>query len=151
MRVDTIPPSTPTNLQELTIGVEVARVFTWARSVDPGFPNTGSGVDFYNVEITGPQTIAVTADDSAIVCPGNLCRFTTPPLDRGFYTINLRAADRPTLEALSATADFGAGVVAGVGNLRVVDSFSNATVNTVSPKFSWNPPLELPRPLGSRR
>ena len=44
--------------------------------------------------------------------------------------------------SLTVTADFSAGAVGAVGNLRVVASVFDDTVNTASPKFSPNPPKD---------
>ena len=117
------------------------------RQTDP-VPGTGtigdeSGVDFYNVVITGPLTIITTADDNAEVCP-DLCRFTTPELTTGFYTIQVSAVDRATNEALPRTADFRAGLLSVAQNLRAVDPVFGNTFDIRTPTFQWEPPAVLP-------
>ena len=145
VRVDIEPPTTPANLQELTAAEEVVREFTWERSTDPGFPVTGSGVDFYSIAITGPENLVLTADDSVTVCPADLCQFATPTLPPGIYIISVSAVDRALNESLvSATAEFTAGEAGTVRNPGVVDPVFATTVSTSSPKFRWNPPLALP-------
>ena len=130
------------------------------RSVDPVPLTTGttgdeSGVDFYNVVITGPKQIITTADDNNIVCFNGLCRFSTPQLTPGSYTIQVKAVDRATNESSPATKTFRAGALGVVQNLEAVDSVfldpvtSIRTVNTPNPKFRWNPPLELPSGLST--
>ena len=153
VRVDTVPPTTPTNLQELTAGEEVVREFTWQRSSDPGFIavdnplNTGSGLDFYSVEITLDFQVVATArcrTARAIQSTG-LCQFTTPTLTPGVYTISVNAVDVATNESpFTAPLSFSAGPAGVVRNLGVVDPVFGATVSTSSPKFRWNPPLALP-------
>ena len=83
--VDTVQPTTPGALTPVGAGPFAhAEVFTWNRSTDPGFPNAGSGVNFYNVVIRGsaipegPRVIQ--ANDSAIVCPSDLCQFNVGDL-----------------------------------------------------------------------
>ena len=133
---------------------DVVRIFEWTRSQDPGFTeigdaaNTGSGVDFYNLLITGPINIVTTADDNAGLCPADLCRFITPKLVPGLYDIRVTAVDRATNESLSAAADFTAGSKVVVQNLKVLDTVGGPelvnTVNGKNPRFQWRPPLELP-------
>ena len=148
--VDTIGPTKPANLTEATTGEELVRVFTWERSIELGFPDTGSGVDFYSVAITGPRKILTTADDSELLCPNDICRFSTPDLTPGSYTIQVKAVDRATNESLPASKDFCAGRTDVVQNLRVVEPAYvdpvtlGARVNTPNPKFRWNPPLFVP-------
>ena len=151
--LDTVNPTRPEDLLEVTTGSELVRVFTWKRSTDPGFIaldnplNTGSGVDFYSVVITGPQNEVATADDGDTACPGNICTFATQPLVPGLYVIDVRAVDRATNESLPSTTDFRGGRVDVVQNLRVVDSVVGNTFNIRNPAFRWNPPQELPEGL----
>ena len=100
--IDTIAATTPRDLADATTGDELVRIFEWTRSVDPGSPDTGSGVDFYSIAITGPQNVVATADDSASACPDDVCVFTTPPLRTGDYTIEVIAVDRATNESVPA-------------------------------------------------
>ena len=143
---DSTRPTTPGNLTEETTGDQRTEVFTWVRSVDPNFPNTGSGVDFYNVAITGPQIILTTADDSDNFCLNNLCRFTSQSLIPGNYNIAVTAVDEATNESPPATADFRAGSEFDVQNLRVIDPVFGSTVSTANPTFGWSPPAKLPDP-----
>ena len=146
---DTVPPTDPTNLVEQNPGDEGrTRVFTWTRSTDPGFPDTGSGVDLYNIRIRGPQNLDLTAIDSAI-CVADLCAFTTPELRTGTYTYQVSAVDRATNESgFTPSLQFFAGVRENVQNLQVLDRVGEPalvdTVNTSAPRFQWNPPLVLP-------
>ena len=148
--VDTVSPTAPANLKEETTGDELVEVFTWQRSTDPGFAgsgdptNTGSGVDFYNIAITGPVNVVATADDSVSACPGNVCQYTTPLLVPGSYTIAVTAVDRATNPSPTSTADFRSGPLVVVQNLRVIDPIFGKTVNVTNPKFRWEPPPVLP-------
>ena len=145
--LDTTPPTKPGDLREETTGDELVRVFTWIRSVDPApLPpgsGDGSGVDFYEIVITGPQTVITTADDNDIICPDR-CQFTTPVLTPGSYSIEVSAVDRATNEGGAATADFRAGSLGVVQGLQVVDPVFENTVNVSAPAFQWSPPLQLP-------
>ena len=149
--VDTISPTVPGIPTDVTITADaLVREFTWDQSTDPVPPSgtTGdeSGVDFYNVVITGPVNIVATADDSEAVCPAGVCGFTTPTLTPGEYTIQVTAVDRATNESVAATEDFRAGSLAVVQNLAVVDPVFGTTVNVPNPAFRWNPPPQLPDP-----
>lgn len=107
----------------------------WARSTDPGFPGTGSGVDFYTVAID-PVNVTGTADDSddEAVCPGGLCQFRTPPLTDGEYTFRISAVDAATNVGgeSDSTGDFGNKALAG--NLTQLEPFAEP------PSFSWRRP-----------
>ena len=148
--VDTIAPLTPTNLTDVTVDPEdLTRTFTWDRSVDlvptGGTPGDESGVDFYNVVITGLVNIVATADDSAVLCPAGVCQFTTT-LPAGRYTMRVSAVDRATNESLPATLDFRAGPTGVVSGLVVVDPVFGNTVSTPFPEIQWGPPVVLPDP-----
>ena len=149
--VDTIVPPAPGNLTEVTTDPDaLVRVFTADRSIDPVPPSgtTGdeSGVDFYNLVITGPLNIVFTADDSEVVCPAGVCQFTTPQLVAGSYTIKVNAVDRAGNIGDFAALVFRAGSLAVVQNLAVVDPVFGTTVNVPNPAFRWNPPPQLPDP-----
>ena len=146
---DTVAPTDPTNLVELTSGGEGRqRVFTWTRSRDPGFPNTGSGVGSYNIKIRGAQTLDLIGEDS-VVCNGDLCMFTTPELRTGAYTVQVSAVDRATNESgFTGPLEFFAGFLRNVQNLQVVNPVAVVNrvdaVNISDPTFQWNPPVVLP-------
>ncbi len=154
--VDTIEPTAPGNLTDVTTNPDaLVRDFTWDRSTDPAPPGgtTGdaSGVDFYNVLITGPVNIAATADDSEVVCTAGVCRFTTPQLVAGSYTIQVNAVDRAGNSGDFAALVFRAGPLGVVQNLQVVNPIFGNTVNVPNPAFRWNPPppSELPSGLAA--
>ena len=163
--VDTIRPTVPAGVTEVTspaagdppeatgdLSSSLVRVFTFKRSVDP-VPPTGttgdeSGVGFYNVSITGPVAVTdVVADIECTLELNTLCGFTTPTLVPGFYVMKLSAADRAGNIGDVATVNFRAGPLVAVQNLKVVDAVFveplglGGAVNTVTPKFQWNPPL----------
>ena len=171
--VDTVPPTTPVGLADVTIDPEtgeldeddVVRILEWKRSKDPSFiapdnpANTGSGVDFYKVEITGAQEVITTVDDSdTAICSGDVCRFTTPELVPGNYDITVIAVDVATNQSVAAAATFRAGPLLVVQNLQVtgdhvqpvfVDPVLGGAVNTGNPQFRWSPPPnEALRDLG---
>ena len=142
-KVDTISPTQPANLTEVTAGDERERVFTWGRSSDPapeapGAAGDESGVDKYSVLIN-PGNITATLDDSDANCPDDLCTFTTPSLPSGSFTIEVRAVDRATNESDAATAEFRAGPRDVVQDLRQVRPLF---VN--EPRFQFKPPTKLP-------
>ena len=146
--VDTLDPPTPTNLTDITVDPEdFTRTFTWNRSVDQipagGTPGDESGVDFYNVEITGPVIVIATADD---VCPAGVCQFSKT-LPAGRYTIRVSAVDRATNESpFTAPVEFAAGPTGVVSGLAVVDPVFGNTVSTPFPEIQWGPPVVLPDP-----
>ena len=150
--VDTIPPITPQQLNQVTTGEELERVFTWARSNDPvplitGTTGDESGVNFYNVVITRDSVVVVvaTADDSDTVCPDALCEFTTPKLVPGFYDVKVNAEDTAGNESgFTESLPFSAGSLIVVQNLRVLDSVFGNTFNPANPRFQWDSPFELP-------
>ncbi len=143
--VDTLAPTTVENLQDVSINPDAeVRTFQWDRSIDP-VPSTGtgcdeSGVDFYNIQITGPVTVVATADDSEAECPGGLCNFITPELVPGNYTISVNVVDRAANTSDFVTLDFRAGPPGVVRNLRLVDPVFGNTVATSDPAFRWSPP-----------
>ena len=96
--VDTIQPLAPTGLVHTGDLESLTPLFQWNRSTDPApappGSGAGSGVDFYNIVITGPQSVTTTADDSDLVCPSGLCQFTSPDLLPGSYNIEVKAVDR---------------------------------------------------------
>ena len=146
--VDTLDPPTPTNLTDITVDPEdFTRTFTWNRSVDQipagGTPGDESGVDFYNVEITGPVIVIATADD---VCPAGVCQFSKT-LPAGRYTIRVSAVDRATNESpFTAPVEFAAGPTGVVSGLAVVDPVFGNTVSTPFPEIQWGSPVVLPDP-----
>ena len=103
--VDTLAPSLPgvPFLALQTSGdVGIDAQFGWVRSTDEGFPNTGSGVDFYDVEIN-PGNITGTVDDSTCTTNGNECRFTGDELADGTYTVQAIAVDVATNRSAPST------------------------------------------------
>ena len=153
-KVDTLPPSRPQNLEEVTVDPRAfARVFEWDPSIDPVPPPPGttgdeSGVKFYNVEIRGTGDLDIKTGDP-FIRSGDLVQFTTPPLVAGSYTIRVQAED-----AAGNTGDFtdplpfDAGPKDAVQNLRVVDpvfvdTVLGGTVSTSDPTFRWTRPREL--------
>ena len=91
--VDTLPPTIPGTLREVTPDEDAsARTFSWDRSQDdtpplPGTAADASGVDFYRLDIAGPENLVLTADDSDVLCPAGVCTITTPDLITGSYAI----------------------------------------------------------------
>ena len=148
--VDTLGPITPGELEDVTI-VRTAdvRTFEWVRSRDPGFrasgepANTGSGVVFYNVVITGPVDLDVRTGDSSI-CTGDTCTFITPELIPGLYNIRVTAEDRAANTSDAATIPFTSGRLSLVQGLKLLDKVPELvnTVNTRNPRFQWKPPAE---------
>ena len=153
--VDTTPPTRPANPTRTT-GVaqeNATKSFAWTRSADPGFPTTGSGVDFYNVEIRG--AVGNVAVVSGIIqhesCGPNTggCQFVLTTADRlalvpGAYTLRVNAVDRATNTSDAATLPFQEGSPNVVQNLKVLDPVFGNTVNTATPTFQWNEPADLP-------
>ncbi len=99
--IDTTAPPPPSDLTEDTIGDSPVREFSWTQVLDvvpppPGIAGEESGVDFYNVVITG-DTLAepsvATLDDNGANCPGGTCVFTTEVLDPGIYSIVVSTVD----------------------------------------------------------
>ncbi len=151
-KVDTIAPAAPAALIQTGDTESLKSEFQWSRVTDPapnapGTTGDGSGLDFYNVLITGLRTVVATADD---VCPGGICRFTSPvDLPPGAYVIEVTAVDQASNEGLPATTDFTAGLRSKPQNLRViepvlVDPVLGGAVNKATPTFKWTRPLELP-------
>ena len=161
--VDTPPPATPTELTEVTVAIERIEIFTWKRSEDI-VPPTGtggdqSGVVSYNVVVTGPQPERGTVAQSTcnLGATGDRCQFVTPELIPANYNIAVIAVDLAGNESAPVTADFRAGPLVVVQNLRVesplfvdVDPRAadlevlGATVNTGEPVFRWTRSEVLP-------
>ena len=149
--VDTVPPTAPNSgdpVREVSTGEERERAFTWTAAIDPGFPDTGSGVDFYVIEITGAENLTLTADASTI-CAGGTCNSTTPTLRTGSYSIRTSAVDAAGNQGPSTPGrEFRAGPQGAVQGLAGVDP--SIVVNQVpsfivpNPKFRWSPPILLP-------
>ena len=103
--VDTLPPTIPGTLRQVTPDEDAsARTFSWDRSQDdtpplPGTAADASGVDFYRLDIAGPENLVLTADDSDVLCPAGVCTITTPDLITGSYAIEVNAVDRATNES----------------------------------------------------
>ena len=155
--VETVPPTTPTNLTRAVTSDNVTEKFTWNRSRDPGFIapgnplNTGSGVQLYDVDITRviDGTLAVSAQVQDSTCVANTCELVPPTLSAGLYTVSVRAVDRATNRSGLAILAFREGSEFAVQNLRVVDPvFIDPVLGNVvithRPAFRWGSPAKLP-------
>ena len=96
-------------------------------------------------------TVVGTGDIQDSTCLNNLCTFTADLPLAGFYTILVNAVDRAANRS-GDQINFTAGPRDVVQNLGVVkpvfvDPVLGGTVNTADPRFQWNPPLSLPKPL----
>ena len=145
--IDTLAPGAPNagqKVNEVTAGAESERIFTWTPAIDPGFPQTGSGVAFYIIDIRGPDNVLATADEGDI-CTAGLCTFTTPSLRSGSYTIRVSAVDEAGNQGpFTPALDFRAGRLDVVQGLAAVDPSVDNTFITANPKFRWSPPVVLP-------
>ena len=156
--LDTQRPTTSGTPQRVLSGDaedNVTRSFTWARATDTG--NVQSGVLLYNVEIlrTTDDTVVtggrVQDSDCAPEATGD-CEFVVrPTLTPGRYEIRVNAEDRATNTSDTATERFSEGRLDAVQNLQVLDRVGEPelfnTVNTLNPRFQWNPPIDKPSGL----
>ena len=112
--IDTVPPSDPQSLQNLSTGGDTTPTFRWLRSTDPGFigsgdpANIGSGVSFYEVVITGDGVVVLTGKvpDGACDPLTNLCTFSGDLAGNAAYSIGVSAVDVATNRSAAVTADF---------------------------------------------
>ena len=114
--IDTVLPTVPGTPTSISSGGAITPdktpTFQWLRSTDAGFvvgdpASTGSGVDLYNVVITGDDFRATTLSDSACDDTTRLCTFTVATdLADGNYTIEVSGVDIATNESQPSTADF---------------------------------------------
>ncbi len=154
-KVDTLAPFAPTGLERTGDLESLTPQFLWNRSSGDRVPTAppgtgaGSGVDFYDIVLTGRQTVTTTADDSDAVCPAGICQFTSPELLPGDYTIAVKTVDLAANLSQPATTDFRAGPPGLVQNLRIIGSIFDNTVNTDNPVFRWTRPAELPLGLAT--
>ena len=115
--IDTVSPSDPQNVENISAGNDPTPTIRWARSSDPGYiglglEQTGSGVDLYNVDITlsgDGVTVTGSVADSDCNPISGLCQFTVvgPELSvDGTYQVEVTAVDVATNESTPATTDF---------------------------------------------
>ena len=166
--IDTVGPSTPSGLKRTTGPENETQSVSWNRSSASGTlttesavlgskVTTGSGVDFYKLEIrlTVGDVFAVSGivqhEDCGLSTGG--CQFVLTTADRlfmvpGNHTFLVHAQDEAGNTSDNATLTFQEGLLDVVQNLQVLDRVGEPdlvnTVNTADPIFQWNPPVELP-------
>ena len=162
--LDATPPDAPASWVRATTGElveDLREEITWLQAQDrkPAPPGVGdgSGIDFYEIRVIGPQLVVdtVSSGDCSIVC-----RYTTRELVVGRYIVEVRSVDKAGNRSDTAPPDdpdladgFFVGTPDRVQNLTLVgkafeDPVLGSAVNDSNTRFGWNPPFEPPEGSG---